>query len=277
MANPFGLLVAYWGDPLKNKSPQEIAGFYRRLAGLIEGMVGAGNSNAAKFLRWWLEKKGKPLAVDSAAIRDVPHVKDYLAKQVRPVFLTEKKVAHTGKLGGIVPRLMKKPPFGAFVQKDSSGNFLMEYEGPPVSTISQFEFGSIMKKYRDTKNITDQEKRYLDIFTSFHKFGIESKVAVSAKQSVLSKYRITFASWTCEGFDTYNWNYDLGFPVPNPDHGSQASGAIAPDEPIVVVRHKHAKRVKDAGLAHDYPIKTTTWKPVDKKIIGPATVDLARF
>jgi hypothetical protein len=282
MPSPLDLLSAYTDDPLKGKSAPEMAGFYRRLAGCIEGVVGEGKSLAARFLLHWLDGKGKPLIVEATAINDLAEVKTYLANEVRTVFLTQKKIQSSGKWGGIGPRLKGSPPFDTKSPRDPAGNYPMMYEGPPVSTISYDQFLLMMKKYSETKKISDQEKRYLDMFTSFHKFGIKTEVVVSARQvgatgALANQYKIEFLSWTSTAFDTYDWNYDLGFPVPNPDFGSGDAGAIAPKSEIVFVQHSHAKVVKDAGLAADYDIKTTPWKPVDATIIGPATIDLARI
>jgi hypothetical protein len=282
MAGPLDALVAYGDDVLKSKSAAELAAFYRRLATFIEGVVGKGNSYAAKFLLHWLDGKGAPLIVDATAVNDLPQVRTYLINEVRSVFLSQKKIPSSGKWGGIGPRLKGTPPFDKNVPRDAAGNYPMMYEGPPVSTIGKAQFLEIMQKYSETKSITEQEKRYLDIFTSFHKFGIKTDVVVSARQvaasgPLASQYKIEFLSWSSSAFDTYNWNYDLGFPVPNPDFGSTAADAIAPDREVVVIFHKHAKTVKDGGLAADFDVKTTAWKPADPAITGPATIDLARI
>ena len=80
------------------------------------------------------------------------------------------------------PGLKGSPPFDTKSPRDPAGNYPMMYEGPPVSTISYDQFLLMMKKYSETKKISDQEKRYLDMFTSFHKFGVKTEVVVSARQ-----------------------------------------------------------------------------------------------
>ncbi|HUL09609.1 MAG TPA: hypothetical protein VLV76_24980 [Candidatus Acidoferrum sp.] len=282
MPSPLDLVASYANDPLEGKPVAEVAGFYRRLAGCIEGVVGEGKSLAARFLLHWLDGKGKPLIVEATAINDLQEVKTYLASEVRTVFLTQKKISSSNKWGGIGPRLKGVAPFDTKSPRDPAGNYPMMYEGPPVSTIGYDKFLAVMKKYSETRTISDQEKRYLDIFTSFHKFGIKTEVVVSARQvgatgALANQYKIEFLSWSSIAFDTYDWNYELAFPVPNPDFGSGDAGAVAPKSEVVFVHHSHAKDVKDAGLAADYDIKTTPWKPVDATIIGPATIDLARI
>ncbi|MBL8675648.1 MAG: hypothetical protein JNL07_12220, partial [Rhodospirillales bacterium] len=200
MAGPWDAVVAYWGDPLQGKPAAEIAAFYRRLGVFIESVVGAGNSASSRFLLHWLDGKGAPLTADTSVISDLPEVKAYLANEVRTVFLTKKQIHKTGRWGGIGPRLKRSPPFDKTPPQDAAGNYSMMYEGPPVGTITQMKFAEIMKRYSETKTITEQEKRYLDVFTSFHKFGIKSDVVVSARPGAgpagAGVYRIEFVSWT---------------------------------------------------------------------------------
>lgn len=281
MSNPFDIFVSYWGDPLASRKPEEIAGFYRRLGQHVEGIVGQGKSLASKFLLHWLGATGEPLVIDSSTVSDVPYVRDYLANEVRPVFLGQKPVAHTHQISGLRSRLLKLPPFdNKKPEKDSNGNILMEYEGPSVGTISKLQGTRILQRHKEGKHVSEMQKRYIDIFLSLHKFGICSKVAVTVSEQTTQRlnakvYNVTFARWESHGFDRYDWNYDLGFPVPNPDYNSEAEGAIAPKQEVIVIRHKHAKKIIEAGLARDFEIKITKWHPVDSRIIGPARLTFA--
>ena len=77
-------------------------------------------------------------------------------------------------------------------------------------------------------------------------------------------------------YDTYDWDYSEHLTVPNPDHGSAARSAVAPKSDRVVVFHRNAKRIEDAGLAAPYRFKTKPWSVTQAALNAPAEVDPAR-
>jgi hypothetical protein len=288
----FDFIGIDYRDHLKDLPPPQVAAFYTRLAQKIESVVGLGNSLASVLLLHWLNGKGAEKTFESRFVTSLPQVGGYLKDKVRPVLLTERKVQFKSAgrefWGGIVPRIKKVVAKEQPDPRDGAGNFPMMYEGPSIEPIDQSKFALIMKKYKDTKDINELEKRELDVFTSLHTFGIQTNVVVSARpvaqevtvnsknQVRLSEYLIKFQSWKSHVRDRYDWNVKLGFPVPNPDFGSTAPGAVAPKEDVVVVYHENAKRLEDAGLAQTFDVKSTEWDVTDSSIVGDAKVDIAK-
>jgi hypothetical protein len=220
----------------------------------------------------------------------MPQVNDYLFTMVRSVFLTKEKVAHTKVWGGIKPRIKRTGNFAQTDPKrDTQGDYEMMYEGPPITPIKLSEFVEILKKYQNTKSLSEKEKRELDIFTSLHTFGLQSNVVMKARpkpQSVpvnasgkiiMSNYDVEFKSWTTNVVDDYDWNVKLGFPIPNPDFNSKVSGSIAPTKETIVIYHENARRVENAGLAVPYKVISDPWTVTEKRVIDGDVIDLAGF
>jgi hypothetical protein len=85
--------------------------------------------------------------------------------------------------------------------------------------------------------------------------------------------KINFQSFQAEIRDRYDWDYSEHLTVPNPDYGSKAAGAIAPTSKTIVVYHRNAKRLEDAGLAAPYDLRSRAWQVMDAKLRAPAEVE----
>lgn len=282
--------IAY-KDYLAPLTVYQVAAFYRRLAQMIESIVGKGNSLASILLLHWLEGKGADKEFDSAFVKGMPEIDEFLLKNVRPVFLTEEKAQlHSGsKWAGIVPRLKRTGDFASSDPRDANGNYPMMYEPhtvfEPVTTI---QFASVMKKYQKTKALSEKEKHDLDIYTSLHAFALQSKVVASASPATIGisansrnsmeirNYTVSFKAWKVHVEDKYDWNTGLGFPVPNPDFKSTLPDAVAPDKEVITVYHKNAGRIENAGLANQYKVRSSEWDVVNSAILAPKTIDVYR-
>jgi len=122
-----------------------------------------------------------------------------------------------------------------------------------------------------------------DLLYSLHGFQLHSNVTVggtllprpvSGKSP--QKVRLTFQSFTTYARDVYDWDYSEHLTVPNPDFGSKAQSAVSPGSKTVVVYHKNAKRIEDAGLAAPFGFKTNAWQVTDAPLVSPSDVDPGR-
>jgi hypothetical protein len=62
--------------------------------------------------------------------------------------------------------------------------------------------------------------------------------------------------------------------VPNPDAGSTAPDAVAPDSDFVFIQHSNAKPLIDAGLATDYKVTTTPWTVSDASVVRSEAIQV---
>jgi hypothetical protein len=258
-------------DPLAPLSLQQVAGFYSRLADGVDARKGKlAVSLAATLMRLWLTNrtKGAELTLEAPAhLRDHEQTKATL-RYHRQVFLTEQK-ARLGQReawAGVMPRLQGKAPYQTW---DLKRPLQLEYE-----SLTEFPL-----RYQLTGNDADR-----DLLYSLHGFQLHSNVTVNGTILPASsgarpqrKVRITFQSFTANAHDVYDWNYSEHLKVPNPDFGSTAQGAVSPKSKTVIVYHKHAKRIEDAGLAAPYRFRTTPWSVLDAAIVAPAEVDPTRL
>jgi hypothetical protein len=179
------------------------------------------------------------------------------------VFLTEKKarVGSREVWAGVIPRIQGKAPHAKW---DLKRSMPMEYE-----SLTEFPL-----RYQLTGNDADR-----DLLYSLHGFQLHSNVLVTGltpAPGAPTKVRITFQSFKTYAWDTYDWNYAEHLTVPNPDYGKTTKGAVQPKEQTVVVYHRHAKRIEDAGLAAPYRFKTTPWSVLVAPLVSPADVDPSR-
>jgi hypothetical protein len=252
-------------DVLAAYTPAEVAGWYRRLA--LFTRTRKPNSLAAQMLLHWLDGGGKPLTFDAAHVKNLKYVREYLLDEVRPVFLTEKKLKD-GKWGGVLPRIKGLPPHPPW---DGKSKFQMSYEGPSVEV-------PLSLQAKAKLGFADPEE--LDILASLHTFGLRTNVVANAVPIPPShdKYTVTFESWETKAFDRYDWDPQKHLTFPNPDFGnpSKLLTPVAPDEEEVRVYHLNAKRVEGAKLASPYDASSTPWTVTDTEITGPGTVDASR-
>lgn len=249
-------------DVLAILKPPELAAFYSRLADAVDRNRGSLKvSLAALLMRHWLANRDSASTFRFDApehLRNRTPVLDVLEFH-RRVFLTQEK-AHLSsgisRWAGVVPRLNGQPPFPKW---DTKRPLPMDYESLVEMPL----------RYQLTGDDADR-----DILYSLHGFQLKSSVIVTA--TVLSrsnKLKINFQSFQAEIRDRYDWDYSEHITVPNPDHLSKAAGAVAPTSRTIVVYHRNAKRLEDAGLAAPYALRSWAWQVLDAKLRAPAEVE----
>jgi hypothetical protein len=251
-------------DVLAKISPPEVAAFYRRLAEGVDARKGALKvSLAAALMRKWLDNRDRSakLVIDAPEhLRNHEKTRATLAYH-RQVFLTEKKARRSAgeTWAGVLPRLKGMAPHAKW---DPRQSLRIEYE-------SLLEFPL---RYQLTGNDADR-----DLLYSVHGCQLHSTVTLFGQPgSKNGRLKISFQAFETYVLDRYDWDYSEHLTVPNPDFGSTAKGAVAPRLETVVVYHKNAKRLEDAGLAAPYSFKTTPWSVTDAALNAPAEVDASR-
>lgn len=139
----------------------------------------------------------------------------------------------------------------------------------------QIEYESLLEfplRYQLTGNDADR-----DLLYSVHGCQLHSTVTVvGLPGSNNARMKITFQAFETYIVDRHDWDYSEHLTVPNPDFGSIAKGAVAPKLKTVVIYHKNAKRLEDAGLAAPYSFQTTPWTAIDAALRAPAEIDASR-
>jgi hypothetical protein len=254
------------GDALATRKPVEIATFYSRLADSVDRNRGALKvSLAASLMRHWLENRDATSTFEFEApehLRNRKEVQEVFAFH-RRVFLTQEKAHFTGgitKWAGVVPRLRGNPPFPKW---DTKSPLSMDYES----------LVEIPLRYQLTGDEADK-----DILYALRGFQLKSHVVITAASPPREgKLRINFQSFDARIRDRYDWDYSEHLTVPNPDYGSTTAGAIEPTSKSVVVYHRNAKRLEDAGLAAPYDVQTKPWQVGDAQFRAPADVNLVQM
>lgn len=249
-------------DVLAILKPPELAAFYSRLADAVDRNRGSLKvSMAALLMRHWLVNRNSASTFQFDApehLRNGIPVLDVLEFH-RRVFLTQEKARFTGGINrwaGVVPRLMGQPPFPKW---DAKRPLPMDYES----------LVEIPLRYQLTGNDADR-----DILYALRGFQLKSSVIVTAAALPTGgTLKINFQSFQAEIRDRYDWDYSEHLTVPNPDYGSKAAGAIAPTSKTIVVYHRNAKRLEDAGLAAPYDLRSRAWQVMDAKLRAPADVE----
>jgi hypothetical protein len=240
-------------DYLAALPPKDVAAFYRRLAASIQTQFG-GDSLAALLLIHWLDGKGKTMTFDPKYVRTLDEVRSYLRNTARPIFLSQKPTP-AGAIGGVVPRIR-----GTI---KATAPYAMHLEGNVEVGLGVQAKAALGMKV---------EPRELDALYALHGFTIVSDVVVSVQPKAPKMYTAKFDEWKCKTTDYYHWDPNKHITVPNPDYGSKAAGAIAPGDKEIVVYHKHAIRVENAGLAAPFTDESKAWDESDQTVIGLATV-----
>lgn len=252
-------------DVLANLPPDQVAGFYSRLADQVDMNKGAlQTSLAADLMRQWLNNRVRNSLYTFTAPAHLANHSDVKAvlKYHRAVYLTEEKAKFTGgstKWAGLIPRIQGKAPHQKW---NMIGTMNLEYQS----------LVELPLRYQLTGTDADR-----DILYALHGFQLKTTVTVTAAPNpITKKVKITFTSFKASVIDTYDWDYTEHLKVPNPDFGSKEPGAIAPDQQTVRVYHSNAKRLEDAGLAAPYRLESTPWQVVDPAITGVAEIDPGR-
>jgi hypothetical protein len=102
---------------------------------------------------------------------------------------------------------------------------------------------------------------------------LHSTVTVVGEAASKGRLNIRFQAFQTFVRDRYDWDYSEHLTVPNPDFGSKEKGAVEAQAQKLVVFHRNAKRIEDAGLAAPYDFVTEAWQITDPRLTGPAEVD----
>jgi hypothetical protein len=247
-------------DYLAALKPAELAQFYGRMADAVDANKGSLKvSLAALLMRQWLKNRDPKGVFEFDApehLKDRDEVIETLEFH-RRVLLTQDKARFNGgvtKWAGVVPRIAGA---AGFQKWDTKGSLPMTYES----------LVEIPLRYQITGDDADK-----DILYGLRGFQLKSSVVLSATGTAANgNLKLAFQSYTAQASDRYDWDYTEHITVPNPDYGSKAAGAVAPNKREIVVYHKHAKRLEDANLAAPYDLRTKPW-PVDMKFRQPAEV-----
>jgi hypothetical protein len=235
-------------DVLANRSPAEVAAFYRRLADAVDRSKGSLSvSLAALLMRHWLDNRVRYSTFNFAApthLRAHPQVTAGLAYH-RRVYLTEDqaRIGGSTRWAGVLPRLQGRAPYPRW---DGSRPLNLEYQGLIEMPL----------RYQVTGSDADR-----DLLYALHGFQLKTYVTVVARAVPRSSTRmeVRFQSFGAEVIDDYDWDYSEHLTVPNPDYQSTAAGAVTPGSDRVVVYHRNAKRIEDAGLAAPYHLVSNRW------------------
>ncbi|MGH8622587.1 MAG: hypothetical protein ACRET3_10645 [Burkholderiales bacterium] len=246
-------------DPLASLKPPVLAAFYRRLADHADRNRGELTiSLAALFMRRWLDNRD---ARSTFIVEPPPHLRNH--RRVldalsfhRRVYLTQERARLTGgiaKWAGVVPRVIGQSPFQRW---DGKGPLMMDYES----------LVEIPLRYQVTGDDADR-----DLLHSLHGFQLKTSVIMTGTPPQgRGKWRIAVHSFEAETRDRYDFDYAEHLTLPNPDSGSEAPGAVAPTSAKIIVYHRHAKRVEDAGLAAPYDVRSKRWRITDPRLLGHA-------
>ena len=254
-------------DVLSKHTTKQVAAFYKRL-GLAAAARGKQDkletSLASDLLLMWLNvgsKNRNPyLFAPPRHLRQSRYVLEAL-KYHRAVFLSEEKarrggVKKTKVLAGLIPRL-----------QDGRWN--------GTSPISMHDESLVEVP------LTVQARAYMgiatpgdfDILTSLRGFQLRSEVMVKGvKQQGSKNIGVTFVSYKARVKDTYDWNYNEYFTVPNPDYKKTGSDVIAPKQEKVRVYHSNAKRVEDANLAKPFKLESKLWRVTNNAVTKAGNV-----
>lgn len=249
-------------DLLAPLTPVELSAFYRRLADAVDKNKGQlKTSMAALLMRQWLDNRNSSSTFEF----DAP---DHLKNRTpviealdfhRKVFLTQEKARFTGgieKWAGVVPRLKGQAPFPKW---DGKSPLSMDYESLVEMPL----------RYQLTGDDADK-----DILYGLRGFQLKSNVLLTAvAMPGNSKLKVMFQLFQAQVRDRYDWDYSEHLTVPNPDFNSKLPNAVAPTLQTIVVYHKHAKRLEDAGLAAPYDLRSKPWDVMDARLKMPAEID----
>jgi hypothetical protein len=246
-------------DELANLKPEELAGWYERLAELVEKQnADVKDALSPRFLKYWLKGRGKKLIFPPPEhLRNSDYVIDTL-KFHRAVYLSEKKakVDAGEKWAGLIPRLQGK----GYPKWPGQGILTMHYESLVDIPVLKELFLS---------------KGDLDLLMAMHGFQLITDVGATVSAGKKSSLSVSFNSFSAKVSDSYHWNPDKHLTMPNPDYGnpSKVPNPVAPKSQSITVYHKNAIRLEKAGLAWAYDLESEPWQITDLSIRGPATID----
>jgi hypothetical protein len=250
-----GRILDAMKDHLADLNPAEVAAWYSRLADFIEKKAKdkkVTDALAPQFLRHYLKGKGKNLSFPPPDhLKNSKYVVEAL-KDHRAWYLTEKPF--NGKWVGIIPRLQQKEPL---------------YTWPYTMKLN-----SLVEI--DVKLISSNTPGDNDLLTSLHGFQLYTECWVwiihIEKESYL---KATLGKFTAKVADRYDFDPDKYFVVPNPDYKnpSKIAKPVEPDSEEMLVYHRNAIRMENAGLAIPFDLESEKWSISDQDIIGPEKVD----
>lgn len=242
--------------------PAWAAAWYDRLSRLIiDNNTAVTDPLAPKLLQHWRTGKGAQLVFDPPDhLRQSAYVKEGLLNHRRE-YLTEQK-ATLGAKGssqekwvGILPRLQGKPGFLKWDGKTPLPLMRESNVDIPVLKMASLTAGDF------------------DLLTALHGFMLHSDAVVNVAKP--NPFTVKFATFTAFVKDRYDWDASKHFPVPNPDFGNpyKVDKPLLPKQKVVVVYHRHAIAVQNAGLAQAYDLQSNPWTVTDLAVTGEARLD----
>jgi hypothetical protein len=212
---------------------------------------------ASTFLREYLTPRvrtGPWTFAAPAYVRDHAIVGDVLAYH-RRVYLTQEmaRVGTSTRWAGIRPRWADPGRYGW----DGTSPLDMHYESLVEVPI----------RWQITGN--DAERDILYGLGLGFQLRTEVTAVVRLRSGALD---VSFSSFQARIVDTYDFDYSEHFTVPNPDHGSTASGAVCPARDRITVYHTNARRLETAGLAAPFPLQSDPWAITATAVSGSGRV-----
>lgn len=265
---------------------KDIHDWYVDLANSIETLSGT-NSTASKLLNYYLtpnKQKRNPNIIelcknDIAQQNKKDGTSNYFGNDVN-------KSAGTYEIDNLYLEKIKKYTdygllmknfFDIFLSKKDktkgiANHFLKDnlaeeykltyYKSTGFSTFAKRKLLAIAGKLKLGSILSEKEKNELDVYVGLNSFVIKSEVTIKVTeiicneinssetliQETLKSIKVSIVSWKNKLFDYYDFDANIGFPLPNPHYGN---GKIHPEK----------KNVSFDELQHDNLVKMTNIKP----------------
>jgi hypothetical protein len=255
-------------DVLAAVPVDQVAAWYERLArGQMRAAPELQPALAGLFLLKWLENRSPATKLQFSApdhLKKASAVLEVL-RYHRAVFLTEKKARVKGgeKWGGLLPRIQG---LTGYAKWDMHGMVTLPYQSLCDFAPWPWDIARI-QQYGSSSD--------RDLLGSLRGFQLKSNATFTGKLQG-GKASIRCFNWDCWAIDRYDWNYSEHLTMPNPDYKSAVKGAIAPEQQLLKVYHKNAKRLEDAKLAAPYDLEVGPWTVTQAEIIQDASIDTTR-
>lgn len=263
MGGPLDIL----DDKLKGLSPAEVAGWYSRLADLIDQRnTKVKDALAPRFLRHYLTGKGKKLSfAPPDHLKNSTYVVDVL-KDHRAWYLTEKPFR--GKWVGIISRIQ-----GAGGRAHNGGPPYINPSMLKLTSLVEIETGFFSSVTLQTLKTAAADN---DLMTSLHGFQLSTMCMVEVtKVQNVKDFRLFFQVFSARVTDRYDFDPKEYFIVPNPDYKNSFNVAkpVESNSETLTVYHSNAIRMEKAGLAAPFDLESAEWSVTDLAIMGPAWIN----
>ena len=198
-----------------------------------------------------VNKNAGTYEIDSLYLEKIKKYTDYasLMKEFLDIFLSKKD-----KTKGIANH---------FLKNDLTEEYkLTYYKSTGFSISTKRKLLSIAGKLGVGSILSEKEKNELDVYVGLNSFVIKSEIMIKVTdiicneinssetliQGVVKSIKVSIISWKNKLFDYYDFDADIGFPLPNPHYGN---GKIHPER----------KNISFDELQHDNLVKMANLKP----------------